>query len=224
MVVVVAEVEVEVVAEAEAEVEAVVQEAQEAQEAQAQSQAQAAVQAQAQAQVQAQAQAQAAEAAAEPKSPQAADLDEENGPSTAGEEGAEGWQPEAAPGSKAAGVFVGESLQIFVDVDEEVGSVWAEATVGSVDSDKGEFMVLITEWDSLAKEDPAYEAAYPEGPYTAGEEGTEWRRPAGAASAKAAGAVRVQEEKQLRGQEGVTALEAAEAARRTWLGDNGELS
>ena len=135
----------------------------------------------------------------------------------AGEEGEEGWQPEAVPGSKAgkgaAGVSVGESLQIFVDTeDEEVGSVWADATVGSVDSE-GEFMVLITEWDSLAKEDPAYEAAYVEGPYTAGEEGTEWRRPAGAAPAKAAGAVRVQEEEQLPEQEAVTALETAEAER-----------
>ena len=118
----------------------------------------------------------------------------------------------------------------------QVGSVWAVATVGSIASDRGEFMVLVTEWDALAKDDPAYEAAYVEGPYTAGEEGEEWRRPASAvasaaasgtsasaASAKAAraagaGAVRVQE--QLRGQQAVTALEAAEAERRIWMGDS----
>ena len=47
-------------------------------------------------------------------------------------------------------------------------------------------MVKVTEWDSLAKDDPAYEAAYEEGSYTAGEEGEEWRRPASAAPAKAA--------------------------------------
>ena len=141
----------------------------------------------------------------------------EEGPFTAGEEGEE-WRRPDAPRSEArkgaAGVSAGELLQIWVDTeDEEVGSVWAEATVGSVDSDRGEFMVLITEWDSLAKEDPAYEAAYVEGPYTAGEEGTEWRRPAGAAPAKAAGAVRVQEEEQLPEQEAVTALETAETER-----------
>ena len=84
-------------------------------------------------------------------------------------------------------VFLGENLQIFVDTeDEEEGSLWAEATVNSIDSDSGEFMVKVTEWDSLPKEDAAYEAAYEEGPFTAGEEGEEWRRPASAAPAAAA--------------------------------------
>ena len=83
-------------------------------------------------------------------------------------------------------VALGETLQIFVEVDEAAGSLWAEATVNSIDSDSGEFMVKVTEWDSLAKDDPAYEAAYEEGPFTAGEEGEEWRRPASAAPAKAA--------------------------------------
>ena len=68
-------------------------------------------------------------------------------------------------------VALGETLQIFVDTeDEAAGSVWAEATVNSIDSDSGEFMVKVIEWDSLAKDDPAYEAAYEEGPFTAGEE------------------------------------------------------
>ena len=117
----------------------------------------------------------------------------EEGPFTAGEEGEE-WRRPDAPRSEArkgaAGVSAGESLQIWVDTeDEEVGSVWAEATVGSIDSD-GEFMVLVTEWDALAKDDPAYEEAYEEGPFTAGEEGEEWRRPASVAPAKAAASAR----------------------------------
>jgi len=83
-------------------------------------------------------------------------------------------------------VALGENLQIFVEVDEAAGSVWAAASVYSIDLVSGEFMVKVTEWDSLAKDDPAYEAAYEEGSYTAGEEGEEWRRPASAAPAKAA--------------------------------------
>ena len=113
----------------------------------------------------------------------------EEGPFTAGEEGEE-WRRGVEPwdpGKDASGVDVGDSLQIFVDTeDEEAGSVWAAATVNSIDSDSGEFTVKVTEWDSLAKDDPAYEAAYEEGPYTVGEEGEEWRRPASAAPAKAA--------------------------------------
>ena len=112
----------------------------------------------------------------------------EEGPFTADEEGEE-WRRGVEPwdpGRDASGVRVGESLQIFVDTeDEEVGSVWAEATVSSIDSDSGEFMVTVTEWASLAKDDPAYEPAYEEGPYTAGDEGEEWRRPASGAPAKA---------------------------------------
>ena len=113
----------------------------------------------------------------------------EEGPFTAGEEGEE-WRRPEAPARKAgngAGVAIGDSLQIAVDTeDEEAGSVWAAATVYSIDLVSGEFMVKVTEWDSLAKDDPAYEAAYEEGPYTVGEEGEEWRRPASAAPAKAA--------------------------------------
>eukprot|EP00964_Phaeocystis_antarctica_P103387 scaffold68676_cov62-Phaeocystis_antarctica.AAC.1 len=112
----------------------------------------------------------------------------EEGPFTAGEEGEE-WRRPEAPVLKAgngAGVAIGDSLQIFVEVDEAAGSVWAAASVYSIDLVSGEFMVKVTEWDSLAKDDPAYEAAYEEGPYTAGEEGEEWRRPASAAPAKAA--------------------------------------
>ena len=125
-----------------------------------------------------------------PKDDPAYEVAYEEGPFTAGEEEEEWRRPEAPvrnAGNGAGGVAIGDSLQIFVDTeDEEAGSVWAAATVYSIDLVSGEFMVKVTEWDSLPKDDPAYEAAYEEGPYTAGEEGEEWRRPASAAPAAAA--------------------------------------
>jgi hypothetical protein len=124
-----------------------------------------------------------------PKEDAAYEAAYEEGPFTAGEEGEE-WRRGVElwdPGRDASGVDVGDSLQIFVDTeDEEAGSVWAAATVTRIDSDSGEFMVKVTEWDSLPKDDPAYEVAYEEGPFTAGEEEEEWRRPASAAPAAAA--------------------------------------
>ena len=50
--------------------------------------------------------------------------------------------------------------------------VWAAAKVTDV-SASGSFNVLVTEWDSLSADDPAYEAAYEEGPYEAADEGSE---------------------------------------------------
>ena len=78
-------------------------------------------------------------------------------------------------------VAVGDALEVSVDVaeeEEEERCVWAAATVRSVDAGSGEFMVTISEWDDLPKDDPEYSQAYEEGPYTEDDEGEEWRRPA----------------------------------------------
>ena len=59
--------------------------------------------------------------------------------------------------------------------------VWAAARVLDVDADSREFNVLVTEWDNLPADDPAYEEAYEEGPLSLEDEGTDWRRRACAA-------------------------------------------
>jgi len=85
----------------------------------------------------------------------------------------------ATASAAAAPPAIGEPLQVWIDCGEEDGSVWADATVRSVDETSNEFTVWITEWDSLPEDDPAYEPAYEEGPYNAvGDD--EWRRPAAA--------------------------------------------
>jgi len=71
---------------------------------------------------------------------------------------------------------LGEPVQVFIDTEEEEGMLWAAATVDSIEAETGEFMVLVTEWDALDPEDDRFEEAYVEGPYTAAEEGVEWRR------------------------------------------------
>lgn len=84
----------------------------------------------------------------------------------------------------SAPVQLGEAVQIWVDAGEEEGSVWANCEVESVNA-RGEFYVMVTEWDGLPEDDPAYEPAYEEGPFTAADEGDEymeedfnpWRRP-----------------------------------------------
>eukprot|EP00324_Dicrateria_rotunda_P002663 CAMPEP_0206159628 /NCGR_PEP_ID=MMETSP1474-20131121/6015_1 /ASSEMBLY_ACC=CAM_ASM_001110 /TAXON_ID=97495 /ORGANISM="Imantonia sp., Strain RCC918" /LENGTH=515 /DNA_ID=CAMNT_0053560465 /DNA_START=156 /DNA_END=1700 /DNA_ORIENTATION=- len=72
-------------------------------------------------------------------------------------------------------VAMDEPLQISVETDDG-SSMWAACTVRSIDAGSGEFSVWVTEWADLDPEDPEYEEAYEEGPYTATEEGEEWRR------------------------------------------------
>ena len=85
-------------------------------------------------------------------------------------------QDENMPLPAGEPILVGDPLQVFIDTEEEEGSVWARATVDRVDPASGEFMVMVTEWDRLDPEDDRYAEAYEEGPYTAAEEGEEWRR------------------------------------------------
>lgn len=72
-------------------------------------------------------------------------------------------------------VAMDEPLQISVETDDG-SSMWAACTVRSIDAGSGEFSVWVTEWADLDPEDPEYEEAYEEGPYTAADEGEEWRR------------------------------------------------
>ena len=85
-------------------------------------------------------------------------------------------EDETAPLPVGEPVLVGDRLQVFIDTEEEEGSVWAAATVDSIDASSREFMVMVTQWDRLDPEDDRYAEAYEEGPYTAAEEGEEWRR------------------------------------------------
>ena len=86
-------------------------------------------------------------------------------------------EDETAPLPVGEPVLVGDPLLVFIDTEEDEGSVWAAATVDSVDPSSGEFMVMVTEWGRLDPADDRYAEAYEEGPYTAAEEGEEWRRP-----------------------------------------------
>ena len=74
-------------------------------------------------------------------------------------------------------VLPGDLLEVWIDTETDEGEVWAASTVSFVDSVSGEFMVMVTEWDALEKNDPRYEEAYEEGPFSAEEAGEEWRRP-----------------------------------------------
>ena len=78
-------------------------------------------------------------------------------------------------GGTAALPEAGEAVEVWIDCGDEVGSVWAEASVRSVDTSSGTFMVWVTEWEDLPEEDPEYEEAYEEGPYEL--DSDEWRRP-----------------------------------------------
>ena len=87
-------------------------------------------------------------------------------------------EDETAPIPAGEPTLVGDRLLVFIDTEEEEeGSVWAAATVDRVDPSSGEFMVMVTEWDSLDPEDDRYAESYEEGPYNAVEEGEEWKRP-----------------------------------------------
>ena len=77
-------------------------------------------------------------------------------------------------------VSVGQAVRVLIDTEDEQGEVWAASTVRSVDKSSGEFMVWVTEWDALDQDDPVYEAAFEEGPFSPDEEGDEWKRVQGA--------------------------------------------
>ena len=84
-------------------------------------------------------------------------------------------EAEAALHRKPCPVAMGEKLQVEIESDPPEGIVWAAATVSALEPD-GDFYVLVTHWSSLSPEDPLYGAAWEEGPYTAADEGTDWRR------------------------------------------------
>ena len=90
--------------------------------------------------------------------------------------------PPTAPASMS--VSIGEPVEVELDAnaDEDGPSqvVWAAATVSRVDEPLEQFYVSVTEWASLAEDDPDQEDAYEEGPYDAEGEGTWWRRLASA--------------------------------------------
>ena len=96
---------------------------------------------------------------------------------------------ENLPGLFAAESYVelGEMVRVEVDVrdkDEDAEAmVWASASVCRIDARTGDFHVLVNEWASLPKDDPEFDEAYEDGPfsaaqenvYVAGREGR-WRR------------------------------------------------
>ena len=78
--------------------------------------------------------------------------------------------------SQSSQLKAGDAVQVSIDCGDEGGVEWASSTVRSVDPATGEFTVWITEWDSLDQDDPRYEAAYEEGPFSFEDEFEEWRR------------------------------------------------
>jgi len=90
-----------------------------------------------------------------------------------------------ATASSIPPVTTGLAVEVWIEDEDEGASVWAASTVSSIEPD-GEFSVWVTEWDSLEPTDPGYAAAYEEGPYSAEEEGDEWRRVTSKAQATAA--------------------------------------